>query len=234
MSSTPRRGPPLFDPEAELRGPVREPGTLAVRPKPAATLILLDRREGGLRVLMGRRHGRHDFMPDKWVFPGGRVDPADSRDPVLSPLTPPVAEPLARAFPRRPALPRALGVAAVRETWEEAGLALGALREGGASPQADLAALELIARAVTPPYRGKRFDTVFFAADADRLASRERAGGSGELAELAWFTLEETGRLDLPAITRVVLGQLAERLADPGRPPQCMTFRHGKHRQAGM
>lgn len=224
----------LFDPEAESRGPVRAAGTQAVRPRPAATLILLDRAEAEPRVLMGRRHGRHDFMPDKWVFPGGRVDPADRRAPVLTDLRPETAAPLARAFPRRPTLPRSLGVAAVRETWEEAGLALGEAGEGGAAPRADLAALELVARAVTPPYRGKRFDTVFFSADAARLASRDRLGGSGELAELAWFPLAETARLDLPAITRVVLQQLGERLADPSRPPLCMTFRHGKHRQEAI
>ena len=225
----------LFDPEAELRGPLREPGTPAPRPRPAATLILLDRRgAGGPRVLMGRRHGRHDFMPDKWVFPGGRVDPGDRRAPALSELAPDVAAALARAYPRRPTLPRALGVAAVRETWEEAGLALGAPREGGAAPAGDLAALELVARAVTPPYRGKRFDTVFFSADADRLHSRERTGGSGELAELEWFALEAALRLDLPAITRVILGQLGERLSDPARPPLCMTFRRGKHLQEPM
>jgi len=31
------------------------------------------------RVLMGQRHANHKFMPNKFVFPGGRVDPADSR-----------------------------------------------------------------------------------------------------------------------------------------------------------
>jgi 8-oxo-dGTP pyrophosphatase MutT (NUDIX family) len=58
------------------------------RPRDAATLILLDRDRGSVRVLMGRRHMRHAFMPGKFVFPGGRTDPADSRIPVASPLTP--------------------------------------------------------------------------------------------------------------------------------------------------
>ena len=224
----------LFDPEAALRGPVREPGTRAPRPRPAATLILLDHAAGEPRVLMGRRHGRHDFMPDKWVFPGGRVDAADRRAPAATELAPSVAERLGRAYARRPALPRALGVAAVRETWEEAGLALGRPDADGGSPRGDLAALGLVARAVTPPYRGKRFDTVFFSADADALHSRERAGGSGELGEIAWFTLAETAALDLPAITRVVLGQVGERLADPARAPLYMSFQHGRHRQVEM
>lgn len=45
-----------------------------VRPKPAASLILIDADQ---RVLMGRRPPRSRFAPDAWVFPGGRVDAAD-------------------------------------------------------------------------------------------------------------------------------------------------------------
>src|SRR5207244_7785178 len=57
-----------------------------VRPKDAATLILVDR--GGLvpKVLLGKRHQRHKFMPGRYVFPGGRVDPVDRRMPVARPL----------------------------------------------------------------------------------------------------------------------------------------------------
>ena len=43
------------------------------RPRDAATLILVRRDQAQPRVLMGKRSGRHDFMPDKYVFPGGRV-----------------------------------------------------------------------------------------------------------------------------------------------------------------
>ncbi|MEM1148553.1 MAG: NUDIX hydrolase, partial [Pseudomonadota bacterium] len=49
------------------------------RPRDAATLILVRRDQAQARVLMGKRSGRHDFMPDKYVFPGGRVDPQDGR-----------------------------------------------------------------------------------------------------------------------------------------------------------
>jgi len=48
-----------------------------VMPKDAATLILLDCTGSEPKVLMGKRHDRHVFMPGAYVFPGGRVDPID-------------------------------------------------------------------------------------------------------------------------------------------------------------
>ncbi len=48
-----------------------------IRPKDAATIILVRRQRRKLYVLMGMRHSRHAFMPDRYVFPGGRVDRAD-------------------------------------------------------------------------------------------------------------------------------------------------------------
>ena len=74
------------------------------RPRDAATLILLDRKAGDFRVLMGRRHMRHAFMPGKFVFPGGRTDPADSRIPVAAGLHPEVESKLAGGRPS-PATP---------------------------------------------------------------------------------------------------------------------------------
>ena len=53
-----------------------------VRPKDAATLILLDRTKRVPKVLMGRRHASHVFLPGKFVFPGGRVDPSDRAMPI--------------------------------------------------------------------------------------------------------------------------------------------------------
>src|SRR5215831_6174243 len=59
-----------------------------VRPKDAATLILVDRGGSMPKVLLGKRHHGHKFMPGKFVFPGGRVDPADRHMPVARPLDP--------------------------------------------------------------------------------------------------------------------------------------------------
>ena len=169
-------------------------GKLA-RPRDAATLILIRRDGAHVRVLMGRRHSGHDFMPSKWVFPGGRIDRADFRAPYATDLRPEVMARLEKNG--SPTRSRALALAAVRETFEEAGLLLakpsqprtfagswGPFLALGAEP--DLAALDFIARAVTPPHHQKRFDARFFMAEADRLISLEREPDCGELDEIAW------------------------------------------------
>jgi len=223
-----------YDPRVD--GALREKGARLVKPRDAATLIIVRRDGAKPRVLMGRRNGGHDFMPDKWVFPGGRIDPSDFHAPFVSDLRPEVAARLEKTAPPRRA--RALALTAVRETFEEAGLLLakaapvrpaaGPWREFveiGAAP--DLAALDFIARAITPPYRPKRFDARFFMADAEALLSLERRPDCGELDEIAWVDLDEAMALDLPNITRFVLQELGERLEDPARPAPFMRFLRG-------
>jgi 8-oxo-dGTP pyrophosphatase MutT (NUDIX family) len=210
--------------EARMDTPSRPEGARAVRPRHAATLIIVRRDGKTPHVLMGRRGSGHDFMPDKWVFPGGRIDRSDYRVPTASELRGEVAARLSEGTPAHKG--RALALSAIRETFEEAGLLLakpapprsvaGPWREFfaiGALP--DLDALDVIARAVTPPSRFKRFDARFFVAEADRLLSLERRPDCGELDEIAWFDLDEALRLDLPDITRFVLRELGERIADP-------------------
>jgi 8-oxo-dGTP pyrophosphatase MutT (NUDIX family) len=216
----------------------RRPGTVrAVRPRHAATLILVRREEPEPRVLMGRRHGGHDFMPDKWVFPGGRIDPSDYRAPSASELRPSVAARLEKTGPARRG--RALAMAAIRETFEEAGLLLArpAPSRSAAGPwrdflsrgaMADLEAVDFVARAVTPPNSPKRFDARFFLADAARLLSFDRAADCGELDEIAWVSLTDALKLDLPSVTRFVLRELPLRLADPSRPAPSLRFARGR------
>lgn len=184
------------------------------RPRDAATLILVRRDGPAARILMGRRSGGHDFMPDKWVFPGGRIDRTDYRAPVLRDLQPDVAGALAASarLKRQDGirLARALALTAVRETYEETGLVIGR-REGGRL-EADLAGLSYVARAITPPARHKRFDARFLMADAEHLACLDPTD-SRELGEVAWFTLDDCRGLDLPSVTRAVLEVVQRRLA---------------------
>lgn len=223
-------------------GPPRIPGQRAVRPKNAATVMIIRRDAAKPRVLMGKRHGGHSFMPDRWVFPGGRIDRGDFTAPSATELLPEVETKLAMtARHASPQLPRALAMAAIRETFEEAGLLLarkapsrpgtGGWREfleAGALP--DLAALDYVARAITPPYRPRRFDARFFMAEADALLSLERRPDCGELDEIEWVDLDEALALDLPNITRFVVAEIAERLSTGARPIPFMRFLNGARR----
>jgi 8-oxo-dGTP pyrophosphatase MutT (NUDIX family) len=225
---------PGADPRAD--GPLREPGSKLARPRDAATLIIVRRDGPKPRLMMGRRHGGHDFMPGKWVFPGGRIDRSDYRTPSASEVRPEVMARLEKSTP--PAKARALALTAIRETFEEVGLLLGrpAAPRPAAGPwreflaqgaEPDLAALDFIAQAITPPYRPKRFNARFFMAPAEALISLERLPDCGELDEIAWFDLDEALELELPGITRFVIQELPHRLDDPGRPAPFTRFLRG-------
>jgi NUDIX domain. len=220
-------------------GPPRPAGQKAVRPKSAATVMIIRRDGPRPRVLMGRRHGGHSFMPDRWVFPGGRIDRSDYRAPFATDLKPETAAVFDAHL--KVGKGRALALAAVRETWEEAGLLLA--RQAPAPPRTgpwrpfvqqgalpDLEALEVIARAVTPPSVGKRFDTWFLMADAERLMSLERQPDCGELEEIAWVEFGEALDLPLPTVTRVMIREAELRMSDPARPRPYLRY---KDRVAG-
>src|SRR6202035_5410908 len=92
----------------------------------AATLILIDRTQGEPRVLMGKRHAGHAFMPGKFVFPGGRIEPSDRRMRVAGALPALVEQKLLLRVARPSSgQARALALAAIRETFEETGLLVG-------------------------------------------------------------------------------------------------------------
>lgn len=208
-----------------------------LRPRDAATLLILDKSDSGHpKVLMGRRHHNHKFMPGKFVFPGGRVDPSDSRMRVARDYDPTTRSQLMFDMKRlkSEARARGLAVAAIRETYEEAGLFVGRKQIGpvAAGPgfdqfaarniALDLSCLRFIGRAITPPRRPRRFDTRFFAAFADCVVERMPAGvlPSGELEDLHWIPLEQAKTLDLPTITSVMIEELLNRLrADPDLDP---------------
>jgi len=199
------------------------------KPRDSATLILIDRAEAVPKVLLGRRHERHRFMPGKFVFPGGRIEPTDRLMQTSAPLDARYTARLTQRV-RRPSAKKAAGfaLAAVRETYEETGLMLGrrvndaitkppgaweAFAEAGVLP--DLSAMHFIARAITPPKRPLRFDSRFFAADISAVAHRVdgMVGPDAEFIELVWLPITQARTLDMPGITAVVLEELQDRIA---------------------
>ena len=229
MSKSPQKKPAV--PPAE----VRAPGTKAPRPKDAATVIIYRQRRGRVEVLMGERHRKHRFLPQRYVFPGGRVDPQDSRVRSATPLNPDVAERLTRRA--TPARARGLAAAAVRETFEETGLIIGKpdpephrsspanwrpFFETGMAPCFEN--LIYIARAVTPVWRPIRFNARFFMLDSRHISGE--LAGSGELLDLTYVPIAETGALELPLITTRVLELVEDLARDPDSLRSVINFHH--------
>jgi 8-oxo-dGTP pyrophosphatase MutT (NUDIX family) len=209
------------------QAPKAPPKARALRPRDAATLIIVDNSSGEPRVLLGRRRLDMVFMPGRYVFPGGRMDPADKQIDVEEDLRPRDLEKLMVAMKGAPSVARARGLAlaAVRETFEEAGLLIGTPLGAGVAPKAPtwqgffatgyrpaLAQLTFFARAITPPGRPRRFDTRFFCVQAEAIVHRVKIA-DGELSDLEWHSIAQARTLELPNITRVVLEDLGERIA---------------------
>lgn len=187
-----------------------QPARKTLRPRDAATLILIDRSGSGWRVLMGKRSTKHVFMPDTYVFPGGRRDRRDHALPFGTDLHPAVLAKLLNESRGQltPARARALALAALRELHEETGLAIGDPRPAG-HLAARLSNLRYVARAITPPGMVRRFDTRFFSAFTDEEGiDAASVRDSQELHDLRWIGLDETQRFSMPDITRLILSDL--------------------------
>jgi len=201
----------------------------------AATVIVLRDAMSEPRVLMGQRGATAAFMPNKFVFPGGAVDPQDAEVPLACALQP-ACEARLKAE-ADPDLARALVAAGIRELWEETGLILG--RKGdwaGPAPRGwrGFAAsghlpspegFHFVFRAITPPGRPRRFDARFFLVEAQAVANDpdDFSGAEAELSHLQWIPLAEVRRFNLPFITEVVLGEVAG-LLEAGLPPASVPF----------
>lgn len=201
----------------------------------AATVIVLRDRLGDPSILMGQRGAKAAFMPNKFVFPGGAVDPADAEIPLASPVPDLCADRLSQQS--EAGLQNALAAAAIRELWEETGLVLGQPGTWPGAAPADwqsfanmgfvpaASALQFVFRAVTPPGRPRRFDARFFLVDADAIQGDldDFTHASDELSHLQWVKIRQAREYDLPFITEVVLAEIAARAADPN-PPETVPF----------
>ncbi|RVJ58108.1 NUDIX hydrolase [Sinorhizobium medicae] len=198
-----------------------------VRTRDAASIMLLDRWGKDVRVLMGKRHSAHVFMPDLYVFPGGRRDPGDHGLGFSGDLHPAVLRSLRSGEGRTitETRARALALAAARELYEEAGVALGRAHErpGAALPfLPDLTNLRYMARAITPPGLPRRFDTRFFAVFTEEAGiDPSRVLESQELQDLQWIDVNDFSSLRVPEITAIILSDLRNGLeSDPSLPPE--------------
>lgn len=193
----------------------------------AATLVIVDRQGGEPRILLGRRRPDQVFLPNVFVFPGGRADDDDKVAPSADELA--EAETALLQIPagpgteaHSPAHARGLALAAIRETYEETGLLAGvqslpvpsredlspawaAFAKHGVLPQ--LSRLQYFLRAITPRARPRRYDTRFFLVDASAIAAKV-APADDELSEVGWFSLAETEGLEVPRMTKAAIREI--------------------------
>jgi 8-oxo-dGTP pyrophosphatase MutT (NUDIX family) len=185
-----------------------------VRPRDAASLIVLRGEGHDLELLAGRRPGHVRFMPGVWVFPGGAIDPGD-RKPWR------VERGADRLAPRLVPSARA----ALRETWEEVGVLVGsrdsaadtaptpgltpieaAYAERGVTASFD--ALTYVGRAITPTRVFRRFNTRFFLAGEGAVFGDPVS--SDELEDVGWHPI---GRRPLDPFRDVTQFMLARAMA---------------------
>lgn len=185
----------------------------------AATLIVL---RDQTHVLMGQRSDTAAFMPGKFVFPGGAVDPGDAKIPVAKALN---AQCAARLTQDSTLAPVTLAVTAIRELAEETGQRLSSPGDWPGAPpdwhsfatarqRPDASFLRFIFRAITPPGSPRRFDARFFLADAGNLSTDpdDFSAAAPELGSMQWVPLAQARTFDLPFITQIVLAELSARL----------------------
>ncbi|WP_420403370.1 NUDIX hydrolase [Nisaea sp.] len=206
-----------------------EPGQKPVRPKDSASLIVLRRTGDGLDVLMGRR-GKKAVFGGVYVFPGGKVDAADRRVGFASDLQPHDLKRISKDERRARGFP----MAAVREAFEETGLLLADRGElgptqhpswseiGGRGLAPDLGKLGYVGHAITPSKRRFRFNARFFFAWEEHMSGT--LGGSGELADLDYFPLDEALKLPLVDVTEFMLLEIKRRAAEKLAPRETYPF----------
>lgn len=212
-----------------------------IRPRDAASLIIIDRSHREPRILMGRRARAMDFLPDKFVFPGGGTDPQDGRINAANHLRQQdkaklIAGMGSRASARRA---RALAMTAIRETYEETGLLLGTPHENAQNHPwrgfarskrlPDLSRLRYVARAITPPGHNRRYDARFFASFLDEISPCKDDSGKNiadimrgessaysepELSDLRFVSFSEASELNLAGITRIILKDIEKLLLE--------------------
>ena len=200
----------------------------AVRPRDAASLIVLRGRGPALELLAGRRPVHLRFMPGVYVFPGGAIDPEDRAPWLVETATESLTPRLARC-----------ARAALRETWEEAGVLIGrpgtpepmpsgrrkSLIEQAYAERGLVAAFDLltyVGRAITPSAVFRRFNTRFFLCDGSHVVGEPVA--NDEFEDVAWHPIGQRALDPFRDVSRFMLARaiaLREGTASPEAPLFC-------------
>ena len=93
-------------------------------PAPSASLILVRKQAKGIQTYLLRRSSASPFMPNTYVFPGGRLDDGDMDNRFWLDHVDLSADQLPQVVGGHSERMLPYAVAAIRETWEEAGLLL--------------------------------------------------------------------------------------------------------------
>jgi 8-oxo-dGTP pyrophosphatase MutT (NUDIX family) len=207
-----------------------------VRARDAASLILLRGKGRDLELLAGRRPMSVRFMPGVYVFPGGAVDAEDGRpwqtEAEISSLPPRLLR-CARA--------------ALRETWEEAGVFFGRAAESpptlsSANPAAEAYAeagvvaafdrLRYVGRAITPARVFRRFNTRFFLGDGTHVVGEPRA--TDELEDVRWHPIGRTPLEPFRDVSQFMLAQAIALYDGNDRAPAPLFYTVGGRRRIGV
>ncbi len=185
------------------------------KPRDAASLILFKEIDNKIHFLMGRRPAKQKFMPNIFVFPGGAVEVEDSTVEYSKDFT--KLNLLAVSHNCSVKKARSLGLAAIRETYEETGLLVGQPNSSFINsqpigwnmfvkkkikPRLDI--LNYFARAVTPKEQTKRFNARFFLCDAQFCHGTIEK--NDELLNIDWYPIEKIiKKLKLAQVTQLVV-----------------------------
>lgn len=216
-----------------------------VRPRDAATLIVLRINRNTTEVLMGRRHKNARFMPNMYVFPGGKVEVCDTLATPAGPLNKNITPDILKV--RNYQAAQTLAMTAIRETAEETGLllarkgsignnipddpdnGLSVMHKKNVAPSLDR--LSYLGRAITPTFIKIRFHARFFVANEKDSLGKIRP--SSELDEVIWIPLIEANQLPTADVTLFMLNELKKntdlnKLLDPKILKPMFTWRNGK------
>ncbi|MBV8888357.1 MAG: NUDIX domain-containing protein [Alphaproteobacteria bacterium] len=210
----------------EAAAPLPAARRSAVRPRDAASLIVLRGKGRDLELLAGRRPLHLKFMPGVYVFPGGGIDREDR--------APWSVEAAAESLT---AVLRGCARAALRETWEETGVLVGrstehipavpprhpierAYAERGLIAAFDL--LTYVGRAITPSQVFRRFNTRFFLCDGSHVVGEPCA--NDEFEDVGWHPIGRRPMEPIRDVTRFMLARaiaIREGTASPEAPLFC-------------